>query len=100
MIGPGTGVAPFRSFISEMDYLGYAKASLLNLFFGCRYLAKDFHCKDEWKTLSDNGKLTLFCAFSRDQVDKRYNHTNTIHLNVIKLSFKFIYNLMLRNMLI
>ena len=39
-----------------------------NLFFGCRNRTKDFYCEEEWKTLEKKGLLTLYTAFSRDQV--------------------------------
>ncbi|KAK7865470.1 hypothetical protein R5R35_002345 [Gryllus longicercus] len=72
MVGPGTGVAPFRSFIQEKVALNQARADLLYLFFGCRNHDGDFHCRDEWLTLQENEKLTMFCAFSRDQENKVY----------------------------
>ncbi|GLH06497.1 Uncharacterized protein GBIM_11995 [Gryllus bimaculatus] len=50
MVGPGTGVAPFRSFIQEKVALNQARADLLYLFFGCRNHDGDFHCRDEWLT--------------------------------------------------
>ncbi|XP_047113286.1 NADPH-dependent diflavin oxidoreductase 1 isoform X2 [Schistocerca piceifrons] len=72
MIGPGTGVAPFRSFITERVALGEAGAERLYLFFGCRYSRQDFHCREEWLNFERNGQLSLFVAFSRDQEEKRY----------------------------
>ncbi|XP_071455129.1 NADPH-dependent diflavin oxidoreductase 1 isoform X2 [Hetaerina americana] len=72
MVGPGTGVAPFRSFISEQVALEKASADSLVLFFGCRNSSGDFLCGDEWDNLSGSKKLTFFCAFSRDQPDKVY----------------------------
>lgn len=38
------------------------------LFFGCRHQSKDFYCQTEWEELVTKGFLTLFTAFSRDQV--------------------------------
>lgn len=38
------------------------------LFFGCRYKEKDFLCCDEWKQYEKDSYLTIFVAFSRDQV--------------------------------
>lgn len=67
MIGPGTGVAPFRSYIHERVALGHASDKLLYLFFGCRNKTGDFHCSEEWLTLQEERLLSLFCAFSRDQ---------------------------------
>lgn len=39
------------------------------LFFGCRNRARDFYCQAEWEELVKRGVLTLFVAFSRDQVN-------------------------------
>ncbi|XP_075761315.1 NADPH-dependent diflavin oxidoreductase 1 isoform X3 [Pelodiscus sinensis] len=69
MIGPGTGVAPFRAAVQERVALG-RKGSCL--FFGCRQKAKDFYCAAEWQALVSSGHLTLFTAFSRDQEEKIY----------------------------
>ncbi|XP_057235813.1 NADPH-dependent diflavin oxidoreductase 1 isoform X1 [Malurus melanocephalus] len=69
MIGPGTGVAPFRAAIQERVALG-CKGNCL--FFGCRYKSKDFYCQTEWEELVTKGFLTLFTAFSRDQEEKVY----------------------------
>ncbi|KAK3088044.1 hypothetical protein FSP39_013874 [Pinctada imbricata] len=69
MVGPGTGVAPFRSFICER----VSKRIMGNtLFFGCRSESKDFMCEEDWKSLVSMGALKLFTAFSRDQEDKVY----------------------------
>ncbi|CAO3637396.1 unnamed protein product [Mucor hiemalis] len=68
-IGPGTGIAPMRSFIEERIHNG-AKDNVL--LFGCRYQDKDFYYKDQWKEYSDNDQLKLITAFSRDQDDKVY----------------------------
>lgn len=70
MVGPGTGVAPFRSYINEQNALNKASDEFLLLFFGCRHENADFHCKYEWETLQKNKSLKLFCAFSRDQPEK------------------------------
>ncbi|KAL0277497.1 UNVERIFIED_CONTAM: hypothetical protein PYX00_004752 [Menopon gallinae] len=72
MIGPGTGVAPFRSYINEMVAIGKASSDNLILFFGCRYKDADFHHAHEWLKLQNENKLTLFTAFSRDQENKVY----------------------------
>ncbi|MCL4145024.1 UNVERIFIED_CONTAM: hypothetical protein GTU68_001850, partial [Idotea baltica] len=70
MIGPGTGCAPFRSYIQER--IANANYEDLVFIFGCRGKEKDFFFKDEWEQQSKEGKLQLFCAFSRDQEDKIY----------------------------
>ncbi|XP_037089133.1 NADPH-dependent diflavin oxidoreductase 1-like isoform X2 [Pollicipes pollicipes] len=70
MIGPGTGVAPFHSYISEQATSDRPRP--LCLFFGCRHRAADLFFGDEWRRLVDAGRLQLHCAFSRDQEDKVY----------------------------
>lgn len=71
MVGPGTGVAPFRSYIFEMSDKVTNPIDLI-LFYGCRYESKDFLCKEEFTSLEKQGKLTLFGAFSREQDNKVY----------------------------
>lgn len=70
MVGPGTGVAPFRNYIFELVKNGTANKDKLLLFFGCRSENKDFHCKDEFLQMEAEGKLTLVPAYSRDQDNK------------------------------
>ncbi|KAG1046566.1 hypothetical protein G6F43_010955 [Rhizopus delemar] len=68
-IGPGTGIAPMKSFIEERIALG----ALENyLFFGCRYHDKDFHYRKLWESYQDKGLLKVFTACSRDQEEKVY----------------------------
>lgn len=69
MVGPGTGVAPFRSIITERSSLGIGDNFL---FFGCRFRFKDFYFENEWKYLEDLNLLNLFPAFSRDDVKVTY----------------------------
>ncbi|XP_030631210.1 NADPH-dependent diflavin oxidoreductase 1 [Chanos chanos] len=69
MVGPGTGVAPFRAAIQER--ISQGKTANI-LFFGCRSESKDFYCRAEWEEKVRAGQLTLFTAFSRDQEDKVY----------------------------
>ncbi|XP_065155872.1 NADPH-dependent diflavin oxidoreductase 1 isoform X2 [Atheta coriaria] len=71
MVGPGTGVAPFKNFIFERVQANTARPNNCVLFFGCRNRGKDFVCEDEEK-LHANGKITLVTAFSRDQDYKIY----------------------------
>jgi len=71
MIGPGTGVAPFRAFMQERDALGIQGRSWL--FFGDRQYTHDFLYQLEWQDLLARGLLTrLDVAFSRDQDAKSY----------------------------
>lgn len=71
LIGPGTGVAPFRSFIAERNY---RLASGKNwLFFGDRNAQSDFLYQSEWQDHLASGVLTqMDVAFSRDQDAKIY----------------------------
>ncbi|TMS07974.1 NADPH-dependent diflavin oxidoreductase 1 [Larimichthys crocea] len=69
MVGPGTGVAPFRSALQER----VAQGKTANvLFFGCRSESKDFYFRSEWEDMTKAGHLTLVSAFSRDQEEKVY----------------------------
>jgi len=69
-VGPGTGVAPFRSFLSEiMPDLNVNDETFL-LFFGCRNKSADFYFENEWNRFSDH--FRIFTAFSRDQERKNY----------------------------
>ena len=70
MIGPGTGVAPFRAFMQARHSL---QASGKNwLFFGGWNRAHDFFYEEFWKELESLQKLHLHAAFSRDQEEKIY----------------------------
>lgn len=71
MIGPGTGIAPFRSFLHERRALGATGCNWL--FFGERSSTTDFLYRDELEAMRDDGHLTrLDTAFSRDQAHKVY----------------------------
>ncbi|HEX7876349.1 MAG TPA: bifunctional nitrate reductase/sulfite reductase flavoprotein subunit alpha [Sphingobium sp.] len=71
MVGPGTGVAPFRGFLHERQATGARGANWL--FFGEQHEATDFYYADEIETWRRDGHLDrLSLAFSRDQADKIY----------------------------
>jgi len=71
MIGPGTGIAPFRAFLEERRESGANGRNWL--FFGDQHAATDFLYQEELKAMRDSGHLTrLETAFSRDQTDKVY----------------------------
>ncbi|KHJ31775.1 putative nadph-cytochrome p450 reductase [Erysiphe necator] len=76
MVGPGTGVAPFRGFIRERAAKAKSRINVGNslLFFGCRRQTEDFLYKDEWEEYKrDLGdKFTLVTAFSRESTPKAY----------------------------
>ncbi|ADE14448.1 sulfite reductase (NADPH) flavoprotein, alpha chain [Nitrosococcus halophilus Nc 4] len=71
MVGPGTGVAPFRAFLEEREV---TEASGRNwLFFGDRHFHTDFLYQREWLDYRKNGLLTrIDVAFSRDEEKKTY----------------------------
>ncbi|XP_038063679.1 NADPH-dependent diflavin oxidoreductase 1-like isoform X2 [Patiria miniata] len=69
MVGPGTGLAPFRSFVQDRAAQGLGDNVL---FFGCCNKEKDYLCNREWRPLEANKLLQVFTAFSRDQEDKIY----------------------------
>jgi sulfite reductase (NADPH) flavoprotein alpha-component len=71
MVGPGTGIAPFRAFLQERQALGARGRNWL--FFGEQHAASDFYYRDELERMLDEGALThLSTAFSRDQAAKIY----------------------------
>ncbi|XJZ27552.1 assimilatory sulfite reductase (NADPH) flavoprotein subunit [Bacillota bacterium Lsc_1132] len=71
MIGPGTGVAPFRSFMQEREEIG-AKGKTW-MFFGDQHFRTDFLYQTEWQKWLENGVLTkMDVAFSRDTEKKVY----------------------------
>ena len=71
MVGPGTGIAPFRSFVEHRAALGSAGKNWL--FFGDQRYTYDFLYQLEWQDFLKNGQLTkLDLAFSRDQPEKVY----------------------------
>jgi sulfite reductase (NADPH) flavoprotein alpha-component len=71
MVGPGTGIAPFRAFLQERQATGAQGKNWL--FFGDQHQEHDFIYQDELLAWRDNGLLTrLDLAFSRDQEKKIY----------------------------
>jgi sulfite reductase alpha subunit-like flavoprotein len=83
LVGPGTGVAPFRAFLQERLAAARQAAAAeqpppapCHLFFGCRSRAADFYYEPEWQALQEAGVLAseagLVVAFSRDQGSKVY----------------------------
>jgi sulfite reductase (NADPH) flavoprotein alpha-component len=71
MVGPGTGVAPFRAYLQERKAIGAKGGNWL--FFGEQRRAADFLYEEELAALQREGVLTrLDAAFSRDQAEKCY----------------------------
>jgi sulfite reductase (NADPH) flavoprotein alpha-component len=71
MVGPGTGVAPFRAFVQERRATEASGRSWL--FFGDRHFTHDFLYQLEWQDALEDGSLSkIDVAFSRDQPEKIY----------------------------
>lgn len=75
LIGPGTGLAPFRGFIQERSFLKAQGKPIGEtiLYFGCRKRSEDFLYEEELNKYLEEGVLTkLYTAFSREQDQKVY----------------------------
>jgi sulfite reductase (NADPH) flavoprotein alpha-component len=71
MVGPGTGIAPFRGFLQERRALGHPGRNWL--FFGDQHRAENFYYRDDLEDMVRDGLLNrLDLAFSRDQADRVY----------------------------
>ncbi len=71
MVGPGTGIAPFRAFIQQRDADGASGKNWL--FFGNPHFTQDFLYQVEWQKYVKSGLLSkIDLAFSRDQAKKIY----------------------------
>ncbi|MGN5290884.1 assimilatory sulfite reductase (NADPH) flavoprotein subunit [Aeromonas sp. 11P] len=71
MVGPGTGIAPFRAFIQEREAQGAEGKNWL--FFGNPHFTQDFLYQVEWQRYVKSGLLSkISLAFSRDQANKIY----------------------------
>lgn len=70
MVGPGTGIAPFRAFLQERRASGATGRNWL--FFGEQHRATEYYYEDELTAWEKDGLMRLDTAFSRDQPDKIY----------------------------
>lgn len=71
MVGPGTGIAPFRAFLQERKATGARGKNWL--FFGSQHKHCNYFYEDEFEKMKSDGFLTrLDCAWSRDSVEKSY----------------------------
>lgn len=74
MIGPGTGLAPFRGFMQDRDHRksnGETVGDTI-MYFGCRNRAEDYIYEEELEDYVSKNSITLRLAFSRDQGEKVY----------------------------
>lgn len=83
LIGAGTGISPFVSFVQQRQALrrGGSELAEMWVFFGCRHADADFIYQEELTTAAESGVITkLVTAFSRDQSEKQYvTHKMTEH---------------------
>jgi len=70
MVGPGTGIAPFRGFLQERRALGHAGRNWL--FFGDQARAWGYYYEEELTAWQSRGLVRIDLAFSRDQPHKIY----------------------------
>ncbi|XP_047509863.1 NADPH--cytochrome P450 reductase isoform X1 [Pieris napi] len=83
MVGPGTGLAPFRGFLQERAIARQNGKEVGNtiLYFGCRNRDQDYIYREELEEYEKNGDVTLHVAFSRDQ-DKKVYVTHLLEKNL------------------
>nr|QQZ00429.1 CPR [Cydia pomonella] len=74
MVGPGTGLAPFRGFLQERAHARESGKEVGDniLYFGCRHRDQDYIYQEELEQWAKNGDVSLNLAFSRDQPQKVY----------------------------
>ena len=71
MVGPGTGIAPFRAFLHERKAIGAKGRNWL--FFGSQHMHCNYFYENELAKMKSDGFLTrLDCAWSRDSAEKSY----------------------------
>jgi sulfite reductase (NADPH) flavoprotein alpha-component len=70
MIGPGTGIAPYRAFMQEREAMNATGKNWL--FFGEWHRDQNYFYEEYWKHLTAQGKFFIDTAFSRDQMHKIY----------------------------
>mmetsp|Transcript_18882 Transcript_18882/g.26614 ORF Transcript_18882/g.26614 Transcript_18882/m.26614 type:complete len:622 (+) Transcript_18882:33-1898(+) len=80
MIGPGTGIAPMRSIIQKRSIQDGTNKINNVLFFGCRFESKDYLYKSELEELKMKGKISLFTAFSREEIGEGGGKVYVQHL--------------------
>ncbi|XP_017042647.1 NADPH-dependent diflavin oxidoreductase 1 [Drosophila ficusphila] len=74
MVGPGTGIAPFRSIIQNRLHAKSKGSSIgpMVVFFGCRNKTADFHFEKDFSSWTETNQVETYIAFSRDQDHKVY----------------------------
>lgn len=94
MIGGGVGVAPFRAFLQEKEFLmekgKVNKGEMeMTLFFGCKHEEGDNIFREEFKGFKERGILNNFySAYSRDQVEKIFKYK---YINGLMQLYKYVF---------
>ena len=81
MIGPGTGVAPFRAYMQEREEHGFKGNTWL--FFGDQHFTTDFLYQTEWQEWLKDGVLGKWMLHSQETLVKKYT-SNIVLLNTVK----------------
>lgn len=85
MVGPGTGLAPFRGFLQERQHQRVTENKQVgesHLFYGCRKKAEDYLYRDELEAYVADGTCKLYAAFSREQPHKVSFSRNHLYTNM------------------
>jgi len=92
MIGAGTGLAPFRGFLQELNHLRKSQEiPPCLLFYGCRHPSKDYIYREELETFEKSGLVKLFIAFSRYPNESTKNkYVQDLMMENIELLFDYI----------
>ncbi|KAL3904867.1 MAG: hypothetical protein SGPRY_011128, partial [Prymnesium sp.] len=83
MVGPGTGLAPFRSFLQQRRFKwSRSKLGPCHLFFGCRAEHVDFLYGTELRAMASSGALSLHTAFSRSREAASAGSWRGVRINI------------------
>ena len=92
MVGPGTGIAPFRAYASKEIFHAKEGQRKIMVFFGCRHKKKDFYFEQDWNAMQKYDNFSLFTAFSRDgPEDENKTYVQHVMDNHSKLLYEQIY---------
>ena len=90
MVGPGTGIAPFRAYASKEILHSKEQQRRILVFFGCRHKKKDFYFENDWNVMEKQNNFNILTAFSRDGPE---DENKTYVQNVMHDNSKILFNL-------